>query len=198
MFKRNALVVLGLASVMSIGAVGCSDTDKDSMRDMKSQQKLSADSTVGGRFTERDRAFIVKAANGGMYEVRSSELAMTMSNDASVKSFARRMVKDHTAVNNELMSLITTKGGTPPASLDAEHQKMIDALRGAGSAGFDDLYKAQQAKAHDRSIRVFEVAVKENVDDGDLKAFAAKNLPALKMHKQMIDGGMKSTDHSNM
>jgi putative membrane protein len=200
MRTRNSLFVLGLAAVMSVASVGCTDNDRDTKSDgdMKSAHKEMAADAIGGRFSERDRAFILKAANGGMYEVQSSELAMTRATNANVKAFARQMVKDHTAVNTELMGIVTRKGGTPPASLDAEHQKMIDALRTADSSGFDDLYKQQQTKAHDRSIHVFEVATKENVDDGDLRAFAAKNLPVLKMHKDMIKNDMKMPGATNM
>src|SRR6478736_8280587 len=57
-----------------------------------------------------DKMFVEKAAVGGMFEVKSSQVAQQMATDANVKNFAAHMVADHTKANQELMSLARTKG----------------------------------------------------------------------------------------
>jgi putative membrane protein len=69
-----------------------------------------------------DTNFILAAAQGGMTEVKLGELASTSGVRDNVKSFGRMMVKDHTAINDDLKVLAAQKGVTLPDSLDAKHQ----------------------------------------------------------------------------
>ena len=48
------------------------------------------------------RQFVSDAAMGGMKEVFLSETALATSTNDNIKSFARRMVKDHSAANKKL------------------------------------------------------------------------------------------------
>src|ERR1035438_4279975 len=76
-----------------------------------------------------DTNFILAAAQGGMTEVKLGELASTSGVRDDVKSFGRMMVKDHTAINDNLKALAAQKGVTLPDSLDAKHQAMVDNLK---------------------------------------------------------------------
>src|SRR3954451_16178643 len=75
-----------------------------------------------------DKLFVEKAAVGGMFEVKSSQLAQQMATDANIKNFAAHMVADHTKANQELMGLARQKGWQVPAALDQKHQEMLDQL----------------------------------------------------------------------
>ena len=137
-----------------------------------------------------DKMFVEKAAVGGMFEVKSSQVAQQMATDTNVKTFAAHMVKDHTKANQELMSLARTKGWQLPTMLDQKHQDMLNQLSKKQSAEFDKAYMDIQVKAHDKTVALFEKAA-ENCKDADLKAWAKKTLPTLKEHQQMA----KSTGH---
>lgn len=150
---------------------------------------------------EADRTFITNAAFGGMFEVQSSELATTAAQDAEVKEFARKMIADHTAANNELKALAAAKHVAVPANLDVKHQKMLTKLAEQDESGFDKAYGKAQMKAHDEAVSLFEKAAAEATDP-QVKAFAAKTLPTLKHHKEMaskLPGAMggKDTDKSS-
>jgi putative membrane protein len=172
-------------------AVGCQDNDRDS--DMSSRtgargQAMSANDgkmTNPGSLSKADQQFVVNAASGGMFEVQSSQMALSRANDAATKKFAQQMVNDHTKVNNELATIVTRKGGSVPTQMVERHQKMLDTLSEANSDEFQKAYHRRQVMAHDEAINLFEGAAKA-VDDADLKAFASKNLSALKMHKDML------------
>ena len=64
-----------------------------------------------GDETFSDKMFVEKAAVGGMFEVKSSQLAQQMATNPNVKAFAGRMVADHTKANQELMALHVRRVG---------------------------------------------------------------------------------------
>src|SRR4030095_16400186 len=73
-----------------------------------------------------DRAFVKKAAMGGMVEVQLGNLAQQKAASDGVRQFGTRMVQDHTKANDELKQLAASKNLQVPAALDKEHQKDVD------------------------------------------------------------------------
>ena len=106
--------IASLFTVLALGVAAAAWADE---RAKSADEKLS------------DKTFVQKAAIGGMFEVQSSELAQTMSNNADVKQFANRMMTDHTKANQELTRLARQKNWQVPSVLDEKHQAMIDRLR---------------------------------------------------------------------
>jgi putative membrane protein len=132
-----------------------------------------------------DKMFVDKAAIGGIFEVKSSQLARQMGGNAAIKNFAARMVADHTQANGELANLGQRKEWLVPTALDKKHQDMLAQLRDSQAGDpFDRLYVDMQVKAHDKTVALFEKASQE-AQDSDLKAWAAKTLPTLKQHQQL-------------
>ena len=136
--------------------------------------------------SKKDQEFITKAAAGGMYEVEAGKLAKTKGMSEGVKSYGDMLVNDHTAANEELKALATSKGATLPTALPADKTRKLEKI---GSAkDFDKQFVKQVGQAdHKTDISLFEKASK-SADDADLKAFAAKTLPTLKAHKEHADG----------
>src|SRR6478752_4504215 len=75
--------------------------------------------------------FVDKAANGAMFEIDSSKIAETRSQDQSVKDFARKMIDDHGAANAKLETIAGEQKLTVPMELDAKHKGDVDTLRNA-------------------------------------------------------------------
>jgi putative membrane protein len=138
-----------------------------------------------GDETYSDKVFVEKAVVGGMFAVKSSHVAQQKATDANVKTFAARLVADHTKANQELMVLARRKGWQVPTAMDQKHRDMPRQLSQAQSGEFDKLYMDMQVKAHDKAVALFEKAA-ENCQDADLKAWAKKTLPTLKEHQQMV------------
>jgi len=62
--------------------------------------------------------FVSDAAAGGMKEVFMSEAALNESTNDDIKSFAKRMVKDHSAANKKLMKIAEDEGlSFPPTNM---------------------------------------------------------------------------------
>jgi len=132
-----------------------------------------------------DAKFAVAAANGGMAEVELGTLAQQKAANPKVKDFGAMMVSDHSKANDEMKALAKSKGITLPAAVDAKEQKVKDDLSAKSGADFDKTYVSNMIDDHKKDIKEFEDASK-NCKDADLKAFAVKTLPVLKMHLDAI------------
>jgi len=130
--------------------------------------------------------FVMKVAMSDMTEIQMSELALGKQPDADTKPFAERMVKDHEQTSRELKTLVDSGKvkATLPNTLDAEHQKELDELKGKSGKDFDRAYDQAQLKAHEQAVMLFE-AYAGSGDNPDLKAWAAKTLPHLQEHLAM-------------
>jgi putative membrane protein len=137
--------------------------------------------------------FVKKAAQGGMTEVEVAKLASSKTQNPEIRSFAQKMVKDHSAANEELATLAKSKGWQVPASLDAEHTAVAQKLSAKSGADFDAAYSKQMKADHEKTIALFEGATKSS--DSDLVAFAKKTLPTLKEHRHLADA-LPAASHS--
>ncbi|EHQ28283.1 outer membrane protein-like protein [Mucilaginibacter paludis DSM 18603] len=141
--------------------------------------------TATGMTTDsQDAKFAVEAANGGMAEVMLSRLAQDKGS-GKVKDFGAMMVMDHRKANNELMTLAKGKNITLPSVVGADEQKYFNDLSKKSGEDFDKAYIQLMIDDHKNDIKVFDDASK-NLKDPDLKAFADKTLPTLKMHLSSI------------
>jgi putative membrane protein len=132
-----------------------------------------------------DKNFILAAAQGGMTEVKLGELAAQNGKRDDVKAFGQMMVKDHTAINDDLKALAAQKGVTLPDSLDAKHQGMVDKMAALTGSEFDDAYIASMIKAHKNDAKAFK-AVSAETQDADIKSFVDKSIPVVDGHLKRI------------
>jgi putative membrane protein len=130
---------------------------------------------------------MTEAAKGGMAEVQLSTLATTKAQNADVKKFAQQMIQDHTNANAELKQLAGKKNVTLPTDLDAEHKALKDKLSGLSGAEFDKEYVNAMVADHEKSVNLFKTQA-DGGTDAEAKAFAAKTLPKLQGHLDMVKG----------
>jgi len=131
--------------------------------------------------------FVKTAGIAGMFEIESSKIAQTKSKNSDVKSFADRMITDHTKAAEELKAAAQAGGNKyeVPTALDPDHQKMIDELNTADESKFDAAYVRMQLRGHKDAVALFD-SYSQQGDDPNLKSFAAKTLPTLKEHLDMV------------
>jgi putative membrane protein len=132
-----------------------------------------------------DTNFILAAAQGGMTEVKMGELAATNAMREDVKNFGQIMVKDHTAINDNLKALAAQKGITLPDGLDAKHQAMVDKLTALTGSEFDDAYIAAMIKGHKKDAKAFKAEAAATTD-ADIKSFLDKSISVVEAHLQHI------------
>lgn len=150
------------------------------------------------QLSSADRKFINEAASGGMAEVQLGQLALKRGSSDAVKQYAQHMIDEHTRVNKELMAIASQKGVTPPKAIAPKHEKVRAKLSKLSGKSFDQAYmKEAGIKAHTEQAALFQRQAEQG-QDPDLKAFAAKTLPAVQEHLKEAQAMTGSTSPSMM
>jgi putative membrane protein len=149
------------------------------------QQTAATGNAATGQLNSVDRQFVASAATGGVAEVETAKLAEQQGSKAQVKSFAQRMIDDHSKANQQLASLASQAGITPPTEPDAKEKAAAAKLKALNGAAFDRAYVRQEIQDHKDTIALFEKEAKSG-QDPQLKQFASQTLPTLKQHLQMV------------
>ena len=155
-----------LTALLCVATYICAAAEPDSMKSVSAAQ-----------------AFVTKATQAGLAEIQMGTLAQQRSKDPKVKSFAARMVEDHTRVNAELAALAKRKNLEVPTDLDGEHATMVHTTSAKPPSEFDTNYGKHMIEAHDAAVTLFSDA--SAVGDKDLAAFAKKTLVTIHQHQQL-------------
>jgi putative membrane protein len=134
----------------------------------------------------KDSTFVMDAAMSGMMEVEAGRLVEQNGANDRIKQFGAMMVRDHTTANNELKSLASAKGMMLPDSLSGKMRSHVEAMRKMNGKALDRHYINMMQTAHKMDISKFESA-SNTATDADLKGWAGKQLPVLRMHKDSAD-----------
>ncbi|MBX6319083.1 DUF4142 domain-containing protein [Pigmentiphaga sp.] len=143
---------------------------------------FGAGSAGAADLARKDASFLQDAAESGQLEISASQLAERNASHPDVKSFAKMMVADHTAVDSELKALASRKGVELPSEPTRKVRSAVNDLQKKNGADFDKEYAEEIAvDAHEDAVKLFEKAAKD-AEDAEVKAFAAKVLPNLQQH----------------
>jgi putative membrane protein len=149
-------------------------------------QIYTADVDINGD----EKSFILQAAAGSMEEIASGNLIIQSSSNASVKAFAKRLVKDHTKASLELEKIATTKGLTLPSTLSEVQLKRIAGMKALSGRQLDVQYITMMIDNHAKTEEIFGKAT--SFKDLELKEFALNTLPAIQTHlKDAVKLGQK-------
>ncbi|MEO8672732.1 MAG: DUF4142 domain-containing protein [Tahibacter sp.] len=143
------------------------------------------------QLSEKDAAFVGKAAIGGMAEVEQSKTAKIRAGDPKIKAFAATMVTDHGNANTTLKGLAKDNGWSLPTSLDADAKAKVSDLSEKQGMDFDRSYASNMQKDHDATVALFKDFA-QNADDAALRKFATDTLPTIEHHQKMaheLSGG---------
>jgi putative membrane protein len=129
-----------------------------------------------------DAGFAQQAAAAGKKEVDSATFASREASNTEVKALAQRLVKDHTATNQELDSIMRDRKG---ASTDpAPAPPKAETWRTETGASFDRAYVKYVIDQHEEAIELFEEQSAKGTDP-ELKAWAKAKLPTLRDHLKL-------------
>ncbi len=125
--------------------------------------------------------YVMNAAVSDMYEIEAGRMAQEKGQSAETRQLGEMLVNDHTASSGRLAELARAAGETPPTEMDERRQGLIDNLRAADGAQFDEVFAEQQVAAHQEAITLHE-GYGENGDNAELAAFARDLVPTLRTH----------------
>lgn len=147
----------------------------------------SSMSTTGSMNTDADKLswgdkrFVTKAADHGQSELALAQLASQQASNPEVRSFAQKLVNDHTKVNSELMKL----AGNKNVKLDQEDSKdrTYKRLSNRSGSDFDQEFVEQMIDMHEADVKLFEKTA-EDAKDQELRSFASRHVGHLREHLQ--------------
>jgi putative membrane protein len=159
--------------IASLVWVGCDDDD---------------DKIIDPVLNDTDELFVEKAARSNMAEIKFSEIAIAKSTDSLVKSFAQKMVDEHTKAQNELEDIADDFRGVEwPNDLDQGHESIREQLDSVPAGfTFDTLFLGTQERTHLAARTTFQTAT-TTTTEARVKSYATKYLPAIQAHLDEVD-----------
>jgi putative membrane protein len=189
---KKVTMVLSAVAMM---VVACNNESKDSVEKADSTNKANIDSSTGGAQTVATDAetssFLVKAADGGMTEVKLGQLAEQKGNDPRVKDFGSMMIHDHSAVNDQVKALAAQRNVTLPDSVSDDHKKEIEDLSKKSGKAFDKAYVNAMVKGHESTVDLFQSSLDKS-NDTEVKNFINNTLPKVKAHLDSVKAIQKT------
>jgi putative membrane protein len=119
--------------------------------------------------SEKDKAFMKKAAKGGMMEVAMGRMAEQKAQSEDVKSFGKRMVTDHGKANDELKSIAARKNIQLPSK------------EPSGKWTSDKAYINTMVRDHEKDLAEFKEEANSG-SDADVKKFADDTAKVIQEH----------------
>lgn len=139
---------------------------------------------TGDSLTTLDRQFMLQAAHSDQTEIQTSRLALQKSRSQAVRSFAQRMIQEHTKSTQQLKQIAQQKGVTLPTDVGAENQPLLSQLKKLSGTAFDQAYMTGQVQAHNKTEQRFKAYLRQG-QDPQLKTFASRIEPIVAEHLQM-------------
>ncbi len=171
-----------LCGVALVALAGCASTAKS---DAAPSDGASASSDAASGPSDAEIAAIVVAANS--VDIEAGKLAQSQSTSEAIRTFAERMVVDHTAVNEQAVALVTRLGVTPVESdasrgLLADGEKTREHLSTLAAADFDKAYAEHEVAYHEAVINVVDTVLLPSAQNQELKDLLTAVRPALVAH----------------
>lgn len=152
--------------------------------DASTSEQSTQKAQPGQKASRKDRNFIEDAIAGNLAEIQLGQIAQQRAQNPMVRDFAGMMINDHTPARQQLMTMASQYGATPPTELDFMHRRMDKKLRKAEANEFDEMYIKGQVKDHKKMVELMEDQMKDGENE-ELKRFASEQLPKVREHLVM-------------
>jgi putative membrane protein len=160
-------LLLTTVAVLSVAAAGCASADETAMNDLE----------------------IAHAAyTAGTLDIRYAHLALALSENQTVRDFAATMIRDHSAVNDEAVALVTKLKVTPQdndlsrALVKGAAEKRAELVDLKGQA-FDCAYATNELGYHQVVNQTVEGSFIPQATVPELKDLLSDALVTFKVHE---------------
>lgn len=160
-----------------------------------STQGATAAGTGTSSLNKADQKLMRDMAMINMAEIETARMAQSKSQTEMVKTYAQRMIDDHTKALTDVQQLAQAKGVTLPTELDKAHKAKGDKLAKLSGEQFDRAYMAQAGVADHKKAHAKLQTAASKAKDADVKALAGKMHPTVQDHLKMAQehsGHMKA------
>ena len=121
-------------------------------------------------------------------DIRYAHLALAISENPAVHEFARTMIRDHEAVNEQALALLQKLNAQPQDNflsqqLEDGADKLVDEMANLRGAAFDKRYAENELAYHKAVNDLVENTFIPNIDHPEVKALFEAGLEIFKVHE---------------
>ena len=127
--------------------------------------------------------YVRLASSSDLYEIKSSQLALTRARDARLREFARMMINAHQGLGSQLSFAGRRLNLLPSAQLLPEHQRLLDTLE--STSDFDGTYRRQQIQVHEAALKLHGDFAARG-ESATLRPVARSAAPIIRAHLQRL------------
>jgi putative membrane protein len=150
----------------------------------ETQKPTTTGTMAAPKASKADQAFIKKAIEGNLAEVKIGQLGQQKGASAEVKTFGQMLATDHGAANDKAMAAAQAAGVSPPTAPSSKQQKTYDSLAKLSGEKFDQRFAADMVQDHKADVAEYTKAAKGT---GPVADYAKAALPTLKEHLQKAE-----------
>lgn len=202
---KKAIKVFGIASLLVCASFlmnSCNSQSGDAATETtvtappKDSMPMAAEPATA-KLTDPEIASIAVTAN--QVDIDYANIAKSKSKNAEVLKFANTMAKDHQAVIDKAVALVTKLGVTPQDN--ATSQSLMSGaadtktmLNSKSGADFDKAYVDNEVAYHKAAIDIVENTLIPNSSNAELKSLLESALPLFKehlAHAEMVQKSLK-------
>lgn len=177
---------LGCAVLAATGSVRAQMSDQAAIAGNPSPSSKTVAKSAAKAATDQDKQFVQQAALSSYTEITFSQLALQNASDPQVKSFAQRMIADHTMLNERMSPVAQAMGISAPTALDSEHQQLYDQMKGLSGAAFDKQYMSAMVTDHHKALELFK-SEESTSQDKPMKPTVKEGERVIAEHTKMAD-----------
>jgi len=143
------------------------------------------------------KAFLRSAAEGSLFEIEASRIAIARGSTTSVRRFAEATLRDRVATETDLRQLADSVGVALPSQLSDTLQARLAVLAQLDGRDFDRAYVCNVGiMAQEEALTAFERAADQ--DGARVQRFAASQLPSLRKHLEWARELAAELDRTSM
>ena len=150
----------------------------------KANDTMNSSAASSSQLSAQDKAFMKKAAHGGIAEVQIGQMVADKAQEQQVKDFAQKMVTDHGQANDKLKEIAQKYNVQLPTEPNAKQKAMKERLSKLSGEQLDKAYMNDMVKDHTKDVNEFKQEVSK-IQNQDLKDWAQNTLQVIEGHLQM-------------
>lgn len=122
-------------------------------------------------------------------DIRYAHLALAISKNPTVRAFADTMIRDHTAVNDRALALLTKLKAEPQPNAVSQQlldqsDEVVNELRQLSGRAFDQHYARNELSYHHAANELVEKTFIPKIENPQMKALFQDALVIFKGHEQ--------------
>jgi putative membrane protein len=181
------IMSMALALTLTVGSALADET--------ASTQGADTQMSQGDQSTQNlDQHLLSKLHEGNRNEIRMAKLALKKSKNPEVKSFAHRIIRDHSQADHKIMQVSKQDQialQSPPIPMNdqeikdmKEHHAQMKRLKSLKGSAFDQEYQSVMIKDHKKDIADLQQNV-DKLQNENVKDLANSLIPIFEHHESL-------------